>query len=880
MQHDFARTTDTTPAICDLGEAARFLKLLDPTATKFEFRTFDDDKARKDKDLTRTFYGTLDQHAAELQRLNRKGAGVFVVVNQTDGKGRETENIVRVRAVYIDLDGTPLEPIRAAKVKPHIIIQSSPGKWHVYWRVDGMALENFTPVQEALIARFDSDRKITALAGVMRLPGFYHYKDEPFLTHIVDRFDTPAYPATYFKFDKRQPRKPVNDDIEVNPDKAIAALDAATNDDLDEDTWFRLMASAWRAGDGAEEVYQAFVRFSGKSTKHNIRRTRQRWRAFDHKPPREIAEGTLYAHAYATAPGWYDKWIEASVASAFADITSNGAAPPVANTEPPVAVEPEPPLVAVEPEPPKPEPPKPEPPKPDAPDSAPALSEDYLALRFTKEHAETLRYVAPWGKWLIYDGAKWNFDEKLKVYTMARQICRTAATAKLLTSNKNKEAKAIASAKTRSAVVSLASADPCHAATIDQWDTDPWLLNTPNGVIDLRTGKMRDHRASDYMTKMTAITPDYNMPIPIWRAFLKRITANDIELEKFIQRAHGYSLTGINRDHAIFFCYGEGRNGKGVLNNTVCAIHGDYATAASFETFAASKGGYDRHPTELASLQGARMVMVPETEKGRQWNETRIKEISAGDKISARFMRQDLFEFIPICKLWFMGQHKPTLQSVNEAIKARLYLIPFLVVIPEAERDPELSNKLVAEWPGILAWMIEGCLEWQRVGLKPPAAVIAATEEYVETEDVFGRFIADCFDRDNKSWISSKEIFEEYQRWTKINNEEADTSTMLWKTVGERGFKKKSNKQNTANGFIGLKLKPAPEPVTLMMQRHFDGSDGVLLSAGYGEPVWLSKASILMVHKTGNTFEVTIPGWLARDKGLRATDTDNQEVPF
>ncbi|MHC2530584.1 AAA family ATPase [Bradyrhizobium diazoefficiens] len=304
-----------------MADAARFLQLLDPSATKFEFRTFDDNKARKDKTLTRTFYGTLAEHAAELQRLNDKGAGVFVVINETDGKGRETENIVRVRALFIDIDGgTSLETVHAAKLKPHIVVNSSPGKAHVYWRVDGMALDDFTPAEEALIETFDSDPEVKALAGILRLPGFCHCKAEPFLVHIIEALDAPAYPAAYFKLAKRPPRRPVDDDIEVNPDKAIAALNEARNDDVDEDTWFRLMASAWRAGDGAEEVYQAFVRWSKRSPKHNDKRTRQRWRAFGRKPAREISPATLYDHADETARGWRDRWQRAMMEEAFAPL--------------------------------------------------------------------------------------------------------------------------------------------------------------------------------------------------------------------------------------------------------------------------------------------------------------------------------------------------------------------------------------------------------------------------------------------------------------------------------------------------------------------------------------------------------------------------------
>jgi hypothetical protein len=252
---------------CDIAEAARFLKLLDPTATEFEFRTFDDNKNRKDKNLTRTFFGSLAQHGAKLNRLNDKGAGVFVVINETNGVGRETENIIRVRALFVDLDGAPLAPVMAAKLKPHIVIESSPERWHVYWRVDNMPLDNFTPVQRALIDLFKSDKTVVALAGVMWLPGFYHHKAEPFPVSISSALDTPAYPATYFKLAKQRKRSaPGNEAIEINVEKVIAALEAATNDDVDEDLWFRIMAAAYVGSDGDREAFKAFAEYRVKVT--------------------------------------------------------------------------------------------------------------------------------------------------------------------------------------------------------------------------------------------------------------------------------------------------------------------------------------------------------------------------------------------------------------------------------------------------------------------------------------------------------------------------------------------------------------------------------------------------------------------------------------
>jgi putative DNA primase/helicase len=216
-----------------------------------------------------------------------------------------------------------------------------------------------------------------------------------------------------------------------------------------------------------------------------------------------------------------------------------------------------------------------------------------------------------------------------------------------------------------------------------------------------------------------------------------------------------YSLTGSIRDHALFFLYGTGGNGKGVFLNTWASILGDYAKVAAMETFTVSHG--DRHPTDLAMLRGARAVIAQETEEGQRWAESRIKALTGGDPISARFMRQDFFTFTPAFKLMIAGNHKPSLRSVDEAVKRRFNLVPFTVTIPKAERDPKLPEKLVAEWPGILAWAIEGCLEWQHIGLSPPPAVQAATASYLADEDTIGLFLAErCATDDPNASTESK----------------------------------------------------------------------------------------------------------------------------
>ena len=229
----------------------------------------------------------------------------------------------------------------------------------------------------------------------------------------------------------------------------------------------------------------------------------------------------------------------------------------------------------------------------------------------------------------------------------------------------------------------LARVDRRHAATIDQWDADLWLLNTPAGVVDLHTGAMLPERREDYMTKTTAVAPGGECRL--WLSFLSRITGGNEELLRFMQRMCGYALTGVTSEHALFFLYGTGANGKSVFLNTISGIMGDYARVASVEAFIASTSQH--HPTDLAGLQGARLVTAVETEENRHWAESKLKALTGGDRIAARFMRQDFFEYVPQFKLIIAGNHKPGLRSVDEAMRRRFNLLPFTITIPICERD-------------------------------------------------------------------------------------------------------------------------------------------------------------------------------------------------
>jgi putative DNA primase/helicase len=428
------------------------------------------------------------------------------------------------------------------------------------------------------------------------------------------------------------------------------------------------------------------------------------------------------------------------------------------------------------------------------------FSDESLALRFTDQHGDTLRYVAAWGRWYEWDGAVWRQDGTLRVFDLARRLCRQASGE----CEKEKVAAAIASAKTVAAVERLAKADRRHAATIEQWDADEWLLNTPGGVVDLRTGQLRPHRPTDYMTKITAVSPGGECPL--WHDFLGKVTNLDTELQAYLKRMVGYSLTGNIREHAMFFAFGTGGNGKGVMINTTTGIMKDYAAVASMETFTASQG--DRHPTDLAMLRGARLVTAQETEEGRRWAESRIKALTGGDPVTARFMRMDFFTYQPVFKLLIAGNHRPGLRGVDEAIRRRMNLLPFTVTIPAGDRDPELPEKLRKEWPGILAWAIEGCLEWREHGLCAPVAVTAATADYLDAEDALAGWLAECCMADpdvNADPLPSSLFYSSWRTWAERSGEYVGSQKRFVQAMVSKGYQSERITRDPDKGKMGLR---------------------------------------------------------------------------
>ena len=434
-------------------------------------------------------------------------------------------------------------------------------------------------------------------------------------------------------------------------------------------------------------------------------------------------------------------------------------------------------------------------------DAVPWGTEDGLAAAFTRRFSKDWRYVAAWGRWLTWTGRRWNEDLVLYVQHLIRGICRSAAAR---ADSPRLKAK-LASASTISAVERIARTEPKHASTVEEWDADIWLLNTVDGVVNLKTGAMRPHDSHDRMTKITTATP--RGPCPLWLSFLEQVTGEDSELQAYLQRVVGYCLTGSTQEHAMFFLYGTGSNGKSVFVNTLVTILGDYAANAPMETFMDNRS--DRHPTDLAGLRGARIVTATETEQGRRWNESRIKEITGGDRITARFMHKDNFTYPPTFKLMMSGNHKPAIRNVDEAMRRRMHLIPFEVTIPRDKRDRQLQEKLLKERDGILAWALEGCMHWQRTGLSAPQSVQDATSEYFEGEDAMGRWIEERCVLAATAKSLTAELFNDWKQWADGAGEFVGSQRRFSDLLITRGIEKWRNTMGL-RGFRGIGLKERP----------------------------------------------------------------------
>lgn len=444
------------------------------------------------------------------------------------------------------------------------------------------------------------------------------------------------------------------------------------------------------------------------------------------------------------------------------------------------------------------------------------------ARRFALQHAGKVLYTQALG-WLCWDGKRWAKDETGAVYRLARQTVKSLyrdaeaqiEKAKQLVKaiedavereNREAEAKAIeerakalgiaeamlgwakkSQGKARiDAMVSLAQSEPEIVALVSDFDKDPWLLNVQNGVLDLRTGKLKPHDPGFKITKLAGASYFPDAKCPTWLNFLAKIFRGDQSLIAFLQRAAGYSLTGSTREQALFFLFGTGANGKSTFTGALQDMLGEYAMKSRAETLMVKRS--DSIPEEIAQLAGVRFMLASELGEGQRLNESLVKDLTGGDKLRARLLHHNSFEFYPEAKPWLYGNHKPVIRGTDNGIWRRVNLIPFDVSIPEKEQDKNLPEKLRSELDGILAWAVQGCLKWQETGLQAPEKVQAATAEFRVEQDLLAAFLDECCIINSLATATAGVLYTAYKSWAEESGLSPMSKIAFSRQLEERGF--------------------------------------------------------------------------------------------
>ncbi len=437
------------------------------------------------------------------------------------------------------------------------------------------------------------------------------------------------------------------------------------------------------------------------------------------------------------------------------------------------------------------------------------------AERLGFRHGKDLRFCYQRALWLRWSGMCWEWDEGDKIAALAKETVRDiyheagvetdASRRGMLASHAQRSE----SDQRLAALIKLAQSEPGIPVRLSELDADPWLFNCLSGCIDLRSGQLRPHRREDLITTLVDLPFDPEAKCPIWMKFLSRVTEGNEELTSYLQRAVGYSLTGVTKLQVVFFLYGTGSNGKTTFMNTVRRIVGTYGDSVNAELFMAKDRGSGGPREGLANLAGKRLVVASELEENKQLNVALVKNLTGGEPVKADRKYEHEFEFSPQFKPWLVGNHKPVIPDTTFSTWRRLKLIPFAVIIPPHEMDPDLPSKLEAELPGILAWAVEGCLNWQRFGLQEPAAVQAATSVYRASEDRLAEFFEDCCVLEPAASAPKPALLEAYQQWSRQNGLEALKTRAFRAGLLEKGITE--GKTGSTRYWRGLALKKMPD---------------------------------------------------------------------
>jgi len=432
--------------------------------------------------------------------------------------------------------------------------------------------------------------------------------------------------------------------------------------------------------------------------------------------------------------------------------------------------------------------------------------------RFAARYGRDIRYCHPFKSWFVFDGQRWARDDKGVVLEFGKDcVLRLADEAPLLEfgTDQNEAFKWAGASQAHSRIIGMLNlVKGAIPISPEDFDKNPDVLNFPNGTLDLVSFDFREHDRNDLISKVTGCNYNPAATCPKWQTFLNEIMGENQNLIKFLQRAAGYSLTGRTGERVLFLCHGGGANGKSTFLNMLLAVLGDYGLPVESNTFCVSRGETVRN--DLAALKGARLVTATEAGKGKRLDEGIIKQLTGGeDKIRARFLFQEYFEFKPSCKIWWAFNSAPRITDSTDSIWTRVKMIPFSIVIPEDKRDVRLHEKLLEESEGVLQWMLAGLKEYQRIGLSEPDEVKGATRNYRDEQDSLADFLNDECLIESLAKSGATELYTAYTNWS--NTEAPEEKVISQRAFGfemnDHGFKRERDASTKRKIYHGLKLK-------------------------------------------------------------------------
>lgn len=759
-----------------------FLRMLDPNAAGFFYRTFDDTGACR-KELTRKYDGKLKPIINELRRLNAAGAGVFVVVNEG---GQVKADITRVRAVFADTDGAPLEPLLA--LAPHMVVESSLGKWHVYWLVtDDFQLDQFSSIQEAIAAKYGTDPAVKDLPRVMRLPGFNHHKGTPYPTRLIQyNKDLPRYTADEIvqglglNINKTQPASQPLFPVERLGAKSVSSgsyrkltpesLQRVLSkiDHRDESAWSDVANALARVH--GEEGSDLFMRFSSgelandpyenfNASECSARYTRALREAEDNHTsgygsPRLVALARL-------------RDVDVEYEGDSSPLEVSGASGDIKNGQ--------------------------------------IFAKSYMGkILFVHETGEVLSFQQDSG-WVR--AAPGEADRCAKRVV---DVMRKFAADLYIKAPEDPKTKRLMAHVERSsnlpklrAMIDMGKSEDGMTVKLADLDADPMLLGVANGVLDLRKMMLVAPAPSILVTKRTAVCYDPYAKAPTWIKFVERITRQHPDVAGFLQRLAGYLLTGDVSEQCFAFAYGHGRNGKTTFCDTLYWLLGDYAVVLPTESLMTAHRDPGSASPDLMMLKGIRYALSSETEDGARLAESRIKALTGGDTITARNPYGLYASWIPTHKHFMFGNHRPIISGGDHGIWRRVRLIPFVETISDAECDPHLMEKLRDEGAGILNWALDGLREWKRTGLNQPQSVRAASDAYRNDMDVLGQWLEDHCEFDEVAQTATSELYKAFKTWSTESGWRPMTRQSFGRRLQDRNIPTRKNSTMYA---IGVRL--------------------------------------------------------------------------